>query len=404
MGYEQRRRIRAQIRIARKRTETTDVSSHIRTKQSTVTHKSPERRPQTKSPERKMKMTPQRALSPERLPKSTPQRTVPEHDQLKEQTKPLLNGYAKEPSNLSDKRQRPQSPEKPRVALKTKSPVRQPSPEKKTRTASPSKTPAKPKPNRFNEYASAYMKKVGLNEANKLKSDVKIKRTDIDDHKTQQTKSTEFEDHQTIKQFDHQTFKTKTSQSKSFTERTSSKDIIEVKMNGKRSPSPEKKRSPDRHVKSPTERLYQRSPSPDFKRKTSKETIIKTVIESEPVIRKETKETIIKTVYEDRPKKDIIKTVYEIEKVPKQVVEEKPSWVTNRNLKKTTSETRTFGSRRQEEKRPRTDSPRALATVDAITSSYGPGPLDADGRPLFGIKALRNGASNYQGICFLVLL
>ncbi|KAI5637283.1 smoothelin cytoskeleton protein domain-containing protein [Phthorimaea operculella] len=399
VGYEQRRRIRAQIRVARKKETESDTTYTRHTK--TTKTRSPERRPQTKSPERK---TPQKISQEYSSTITHKSSTHIEHSQPKEQSKPLMNGHAKEPS---EKRQRPQSPEKPRPT-KTRSPVRQPSPEKKTRTVSPSKVSPKPKPSRFNEYASAYMKRVGLNETDKVKLFDKTKRTEAEDLKTKQGKTVTKADTEdvTTKQFEeHSTTETKSmTMSKSFSERTSSKETIEVvHVNGKRSPSPEKKR----RIQSPTERLYQRSPSPDFKRKTDlnkKETVIKTVYESEPKVTK--KETIIRTVVEERPKIDttkketIIKTVYEIEKkvAPKQIPEEKPSWAINRNLKKVTSETRTFSNKKVEEKkvRPASPSKAIVRPIDAVVSSYGPGPLDADGKPLFGIKALRNGSSNYQ--------
>ncbi|XP_049873344.1 titin isoform X2 [Pectinophora gossypiella] len=413
VGYEMRRRIRAQIRVAKKKLETEHTDSYSKhIKQTTITKtRSPDRKPQTKSPERQ-KQTPQKTLSPERAPAS--QRSTPsELTQAKAPTTPMLNGHAKEPNNLYDKLQRPQSPEKLRSTSKTKSPVRQPSPEKKTRHVSPTKMTPKSKTNRFSEYASAYMKKVGLNESDKVRHFDKTKRTTEADEKTgvtKTTKKTQIEDHDTTQQFEeHRTVEMKTSStSKSISERTSSKDTIEViQVNGKRSPSPEKKRSPVRRVQSPSGRLHQRTPSPDFKRRndlSKKDTVTKTVYETEPKVT--TRETIIKTVYEEVPKVDIskkesiIKTVYGIEKkIPqKQAQEEKPSWITNRNLKKTSAESRSFTSRKVEEKKTRGGSPsKALTrTTDAVISSYGPGPLDADGRPLFGIKALRNGSSNYQ--------
>ncbi|KAJ2938018.1 hypothetical protein O0L34_g14470 [Tuta absoluta] len=400
VGYEQRRRIRAQIRVARKKETESDTTYTRHTK--TTKTKSPERRLHTKSPERK---TPQKTSHDYSSTVTQKSSTRIEHSQPKEQSKPLMNGHAKEPL---EKRQRPQSPEKPR-SIKTRSPVRQPSPEKKTRTVSPSKVSPKPKSSRFNEYASAYMKRVGLNETDKVKLFDKTKRTETEDLKTKQSKTVnkaDTEHHVTNKKIEeHSSSETKSmSMSKSFSERTSSKETIEVvHVNGKRSPSPEKKR----RIHSPSERLYQRSPSPDFKRKTDlnkRETVIKTVYETEPKVTK--KETIIRTVVEERPKADttkketIIKTVYDIDKkvAPKQIQEEKPSWTINRNLKKVTSETRTFSNKKVEEKkvRPASPSKAIVRPIDAVVSSYGPGPLDADGKPLFGIKALRNGASNYQ--------
>ncbi|XP_022814078.1 titin isoform X4 [Spodoptera litura] len=370
VGYEQRRRIRSQIRIAKKKQESehTDTNTYTKTTRQTVTTqklRSPERQ-HTRSPERNApKATPHKDTSPDRHAK-TPQRTIPERTQPREQVQPVLNGHSKEPNHaLSDRRPRPHSPEKPtsKSVPKSKSPVRQPSPDKKSRTRSPSKSAApKPKPNRFNEYASAYMKKVGLSEADKIRfAEAKSKKTAEEKQRT--VKHTE---HKIVEEY---------STAKSFTDKVASHDVIEVvQLNGtnKRSPSPEKRQSPERKAYSP-QRIYERTPSPSQKQ-----------IRSEPV-KKET----------------IIKTVYEIEKkIPqKQVQEEKPSWVTNRNLKKISSETRTFSSKKIEEKpKYRAASPSKAITkpIDVITSSYGPGPLDADGKPLFGIRALRNGASNYQ--------
>lgn len=415
VGYEQRRRIRAQIRVAKKKMESEriDTNTYTRTKLTVVTKtRSPDRKTQTKSPDRQ-KTSPQRTFSPERLHKSTPVRIIStEHTQLKDQTKQLLNGHTIEPNTIFVKRYRPQSPEKPKLTPKTRSPTRQPSPDKKTRT-SPNKVISKPKQNRFSEYASAYMKKVGLTETEKLKFADKTKKTEKKILDGSKSKPTDTEDYVSSNRLEeHKVLETKTmSMSKSYSERTSSKDRIEiVQMNGKRSQSPEKK-LPGPH--SPTERLYQRSPSPDFKRTKSdkSETVTKAVYEKEYPKSVKT-ETVIKSANEEpkiqsKKKETIIKTVYEIEKkLPgKQIQDEKPSWMTNRNLKKINSETRTFSSKKVDAEKPkyRAASPsKALARTaatptDVITSSYGPGPLDADGRPLFGIKALRNGASNYQG-------
>lgn len=411
MGYEQRRRIRAQIRVAKKKTDSEkfDTNTYTRTKSTVVTKtRSPDRKTQTKSPDRQ-KPAPQRTLSPERLRKSTPVKIVStEHTQVKDETRQLLNGHTKEPNTIFIKRSREQSPEKSKLTPKTKSPTRQPSPDKKIR---PNTIISKPKPNKFSEYASAYMKKVGLTETEKLKLADKTMKTDLlDCSKTKTTDTKDYVSSNHIKE--HKALETKTMLiSKSYSERTSSKDRIEiVQMNGKRSQSPEKKR-PGQH--SPSGRLYQRSPSPDFKRTKSdkRESVTKTVYDKESPKSVKT-ETITKSVNEDskiesKKKETIIKTVYDMDKkIPgKQIQDEKPSWMTNRNLKKITSETRTFGSKKVEAEKPkyRMASPTKMlartspAPTDVITSSYGPGPLDADGRPLFGIKALRNGASNYQG-------
>ncbi|XP_045498114.1 titin isoform X1 [Colias croceus] len=416
VGYEQRRRIRAQIRIAKKKMETENTTTVTRTTKHTTTKvgktKSPERHPSQRSPDRQPKS--HKPHSPERLPKTTPTKTKSPERQTKdtahvvstyelveenEQHKQITNGHSKEPHRIDKEHTipaRPRSPEKPKS---TPSRMTRPtSPEKKSRPISPSKTATpKTKSSRISEYASAYLKKVGLNENDKPKhAEVKTKKAPIID----EAKTKRIETSRVVET--HHASKTTTS-------RTSSKDIIEVvHINGKKSPSPERivreqshdhhdgidqtrKQSPERKPneklnferhpspprKSPSpvrqspERTNQRSPSPDAKPKAVK------------------KETIIKTVF------DIEK------KIPqKQAQEEKPSWVTNRNLKKVTSETRTFSSKKIEPEKPkyRPNSPSKAITkpIDVITSSYGPGPLDADGRPLFGIKALRNGATNYQ--------
>lgn len=339
MGYEQRRRIRAQIRDVKKTIEQNqEINSNTYTKHSTkqksnVAHAQIVK---TKSPDRAQVHS------------------------------PLTNGYTKTSVTITtEKKHRPQSPEKPTQISKTRSPTRTASPEKKTRTGSPTKSPSTPKvkSNRFNEYASAYMKKVGLDDDNSSKT--------IDT----ETKKSVTQTSEQIKQ----EIKSTTTTSKSYTRRSTSKDIIEThKRNGTRSPSPQKhiKRIESPERKPQSDRLYQRSPSPDFKRRQTDST-------------KTPKETIIKTAYDNK------ETVQ-----PKQL-DDKPSWVTNRNLKKITSETRSYTNKKVDnEKKYRSISPSKAITkpTDVITSSYGIGPLDADGRPLFGIKALRNGATNYQGM------
>ncbi|XP_053609816.1 uncharacterized protein LOC128674868 isoform X2 [Plodia interpunctella] len=373
VGYEQRRRIRSQIRVAKKKCEEqSETTTQTRsTKQTTVTitkNISTERLSQNRSPERKQKSTPQRTLSPLSHVKTTPQKNGDDIDRPRDSIiKPMTNGHSKETViKITDKHHRRLSPEKlaPKMTTRTKSPLRQLSPEKKTRPLSPSKIASpKPKQNKFNEYASAYMKKVGLNENDKIKfAETKTKKSSdigeqktvkgVEERKVLQTKSTSSMKH-------------------NMTERTSSKDIIVT--NGKRSPSPAKKRSPERQHEVHVD-TRPRSPSPILKRQKSETA---------------NKETIIKSVYDIEKK---------IQSKPAQ--EEKPSWVTNRNLKKITSETRTFSSKKIEADKPkyRAPSPSKVISkpIDVITSSYGPGPLDADGRPLFGIKALRNGATNYQ--------
>lgn len=415
VGYEQRRRIRAQIRVAKKKQETDHVVSTKTTRETITTIKraiSPERQPRShtpeyhsrsspqKSPEREPKSherivsparqpTPQRVLSPEfeSKQKSVPNKSLsperqsphqksvsPERTRAKESGSALPNGHAKEPSKAVTGK-RPQSPAKLRhnTTPSSRSPMRPSSPDKKTRPVSPTKaaTP-KPKSNRFSEYATAYMKKIGLKSEEVKTSSAKPKKSparQVPENVTKQERTT-----RTIDEEEVRTKQTTTSVIKNVTERTASKDIIEiVDVNGKRSASPEKQRSPERRTQSPEK---SRSRSPDLVRQ----------VEQTP----KKKETIVKTV------NDIEK------KIPsKQQQEEKPSWVTNRNLKKVSSTVRSYSSKKidTEKQKYRAPSPSKVISkpIDVITSSYGPGPLDADGRPLFGIKALRNGATNYQG-------
>ncbi|KAL4706078.1 hypothetical protein ACJJTC_001676 [Scirpophaga incertulas] len=373
VGYEQRRRIRAQIRIVKQRLETSTESDkkNKSTKYTTLNitqTRSPDRHSVTKSPDRQPKVTTQKPASPERQRKPSPQKTVMNHHSQDT----ILNEHRKESIKIMhESRHRPRSPEKqtPKSQTKSTSPLRQPSPEKKTRSTSPSKAPtAKPKTNRFSEYASAYLKKVGVNDKDMKE---KIKTVDVKTKKTQDLNDCKII-HQTE---EHRITETKSMTSKSYSEETSSRDVIEVThVNGKRTPSPEKKRSPERKTQVPTERLKEKSPSPVRKRQVS------------DIGKMETKTT----------------SIHNIEKnfQSKQIQEEKPSWVTNRNLKKITSENRTFSSKKIENDKPKYRAPSPSKVIsrptDVITSSYGPGPLDADGKPLFGIKALRNGATNYQ--------
>ncbi|XP_032517201.2 uncharacterized protein LOC116769997 isoform X2 [Danaus plexippus] len=396
VGYEQRRRIRAQIRVAKKQTETSTISKTKHIVPKITKTKSPDR-PGNRSPDRKMPT--EKHKSPERHAKSPlPKGTSPERDV---RTKHQITASSKsdndkiiehEKTTLRDTPQRTHSPDKlsPKLSRNSKSPMRQPSPDKRSRPVSPTKTPThtvKPKSNRFNDYASAYMKKVGINNSEKLKDAKSKKTTSAEDVKTKRIKTEE-----------NSEVAHSSTLSRKTTEVTCTKDVIEIiEVNGNRSPTrdthvPDTKKhnikcsSPERKVVSPEPKsqvheLQHRSP------------------ERSPSPVKRQKSDINKNVGK---KETIIKTVYDIEKkIPqKQKQEEKPSWVTNRNLKKVTAETRTFSSKKIEPEKPkyRAHSPsKAISKpIDVITSSYGPGPVDADGRPLFGIKALRNGASNYQ--------
>ncbi|XP_046965669.1 titin isoform X2 [Vanessa cardui] len=498
VGYEQRRRIRAQIRVAKKKVEKGQVDTNTVTKTKQTVSKvtktrSPER--QNKSPERQAKSTIQKATSPERQPQkysspvrqpqitSSPDRHIqkcrsPERDVTStshitllsertesEEVKHLLNGNSKDTTNILEKQIRSRTPDKlpSKAPPKSKSPLRKHSPDKKSRPLSPTKTPStKPKSNRFSEYATAYMKKIGLKDSDKT-IDIKLKKVPINELKTKT-----IETHHAIESKHSLTTK-KTS------ERVSSKDTVEVThLNGKRSPSPQKfdtksrtplrKLSPDRKVHTPersqispershrnTEHLRhsperakhsperaRHSPerarhSPERARHSPERARLSPERAKHSPERAQHSPERTQRILEhsqqtprrryDSPerspspettrqksdvnksqinKETIIKTVFDIEKKipqkPKQ--EEKPSWVTNRNLKKITSESRTFSTKKIEPEKPkyRQLSPSKVISkpIDVITSSYGPGPLDTDGKPLFGIRALRKGSSNYQ--------
>ncbi|GBP83447.1 hypothetical protein EVAR_103328_1 [Eumeta japonica] len=336
VGYEQRRRIRAQIRIVKGKLENEHVDGYPTSPKGNV-------KIQTVSVSKKHP-SPDRLKSP------------------KTSEKPTANGHIYEPADR-DTVSKISSIKSPKPVWSethgtARSPTRQPSPEKRTRVSSPTKTPAPPtnKSNRIDEYASAPINKIGLKEsgettATKTKKEV-TKREERKDIKTKQYSKYEIAEH--------------------FVEDTGEA----IGMNGQRSPSRERQTELEEVPQEKTLRLHQRTPSPDFKRPKADTA-------------KHKPDTAIRTVYDIEKK---IKT--------KQVQDEKPTWVTNRNLKKVTSETRTFSTKKMEtdKLKYRVASPGkdGGAPIDAITSSYGPGPLDKDGKPLFGIKALRNGASNYQ--------
>lgn len=80
----------------------------------------------------------------------------------------------------------------------------------------------------------------------------------------------------------------------------------------------------------------------------------------------------------------------------------KPTWVTNRNLKKPSDSVSDRKNNivitKMKETPKRAYSPqKETKPIDCITSSYGIGPTDENGLPLFGIKALRKAADNVQG-------
>lgn len=81
----------------------------------------------------------------------------------------------------------------------------------------------------------------------------------------------------------------------------------------------------------------------------------------------------------------------------KKVDDSKPEWVTQRNLKKITpssanNKVRTTSSKTVKQEKIVSSS--SCQPTDLITSSYGVGPTDENGTPLFGLKALRTQHNN----------
>ncbi|XP_031353277.1 titin-like isoform X2 [Photinus pyralis] len=108
---------------------------------------------------------------------------------------------------------------------------------------------------------------------------------------------------------------------------------------------------------------------------------------------------IIRKSPERKPLKPELKRV---EPVSKKVVDEKPSWVTQRPLKKSSGDvpkTKPVSTTKKLDSR--VSPPKERKPTDAITSSYGVGPTDENGSPLFGLKALRaqkqTGTTKVQG-------
>lgn len=90
----------------------------------------------------------------------------------------------------------------------------------------------------------------------------------------------------------------------------------------------------------------------------------------------------------------------------KTTIEEKPEWVTQRNLKKVTTTNTGSGVKvtttikKSQESNRGSSIPKEGKITDVITSSYGVGPLDENGTPLFGLKALRTRNTKKTGLPF----
>lgn len=183
------------------------------------------------------------------------------------------------------------------------------------------------------------------------------------------------------------------------------KPSTDWKSNLERKPSPERKSYPERRSSTEWKSSFeQKSSSFDqkssFERKSSFES--RTSPERRPKSSPERKPTKRVTISPEPPtiegseprsvfKTDLkrLSTTPVGSKTPK---DDKPEWVTKRNLRKVTDKspykTKTTTTTTTKKESVRSFSPSKEKT-DVITSSYGVGPLDENGSPLFGLKALR---------------
>lgn len=73
--------------------------------------------------------------------------------------------------------------------------------------------------------------------------------------------------------------------------------------------------------------------------------------------------------------------------------DDKPIWATKNILKKASETNRTYTSRRvvsdSKSQRIKTETIAEPKSIDSVTSSYGIGPTDDNGQPLFGLRALK---------------
>ncbi|VEN63861.1 unnamed protein product, partial [Callosobruchus maculatus] len=113
-----------------------------------------------------------------------------------------------------------------------------------------------------------------------------------------------------------------------------------------------------------------------------------------------------------KSKTETTKTFTQLKKsapTSKPVEDDKPEWVKSRNLRKTSEtaapvvkKTTTTTTKTTKKETVRSTSPvKEVKTTDLITSSYGVGPTDENGTPLFGLRALRaqnkNDVTKVQG-------
>lgn len=235
---------------------------------------------------------------------------------------------------------------------------------KEERTSSPTRS----RTSRVSEYTTAYLRKIGA--SNNLKSEylpkvpniIKKEKIENVDNQTNNFEKTSYTTERNV----------------SYTKKT---DIENEYIS--RTPSPKRSQTPN-------ERLPTRTPSPDFKRTKNQE---------------DTSKTEYQSVFTNFKTKLSSKDLFNKSSKQK-VVEEKPEWATNNILRKTsTNTTKVYSTKKVDDKnktikRSQSPSKAIRKPTDVITSCYGVGPTDEDGKPLFGIKALRkhsNSAQNYEG-------
>nr|XP_022906552.1 titin-like [Onthophagus taurus] len=186
---------------------------------------------------------------------------------------------------------------------------------------------------------------VGYDIRRRIRAQIRIVKKMIEEEKIKSHQNITKTDHLINRRRSTSIEKTKTISSSSFVEKSEQEYTT-------------KKVSSTRRSKSPTEKLRKSPEKGDAKNETKK------------VFQTELKKT--------KPLQKI-------------VVDEKPEWVTQKTLKKVSDNTpikrTTIAIKKSISNR--TEKSPSKEITDVITSSYGVGPLDENGTPLFGLKALR---------------
>lgn len=377
-GYEQRRRIRSQIRIVKKNLENLGKShafDSVKTKQT--------------SHDKKQTIVENRKPSPVRI--KDRQETSPSRKSSQQYTSTTTTIETNIRSSSPSKKSKTQSPDRKRSESPTKKVSDTFSTKNVEHTEKSSKvksytgqdissetytttkdertsSPTRSRTSRVSEYTTAYLRKIGA--SNNLKSEYLPKVPSI----TKKEKIENLDNH--TNSFEKTSYTTEKNISYSKKTDTENEYIS-------RTPSPKRSLTPN-------ERLHTRTPSPDFKRTKNHE---------------DTSKTEYQSVFTNFKTKLSSKDLFN-KQTKQKVVEEKPEWATNNILRKTsTNTTKVYTTKKVDDKnktikRSQSPSKAIRKPTDVITSCYGVGPTDEDGKPLFGIKALRkhsNSVQNYEG-------